>query len=120
MYRVGRRDEAELARLLQAALAGDERAYADFSQRGRVAGARLCPPRRIVHGGIDPEDIVQETLLAIHLKRHTWRDRCGGRALALRHRALQADRRLPAAGRRMEIAWTTAIRRAGANRRRSR
>src|SRR3546814_2198977 len=26
-----------------------------------------------MQGGIDPEDIVQETLLAIHLKRHTWR-----------------------------------------------
>jgi RNA polymerase sigma-70 factor (ECF subfamily) len=24
--------------------------------------------------GIDAEDIVQETLLAIHVKRHTWRD----------------------------------------------
>ena len=28
--------------------------------------------RRIEHG-VDPEDVVQETLLAIHLKRHTWR-----------------------------------------------
>src|SRR3546814_18114776 len=27
-----------------------------------------------MQGGIDPEDIVQETLLAIHMKRHTWRD----------------------------------------------
>jgi len=26
-----------------------------------------------MQGGIDPEDVVQETLLAIHLKRHTWR-----------------------------------------------
>ena len=28
---------------------------------------------RVVQGGIDLEDIVQETLLAVHLKRHTWR-----------------------------------------------
>jgi RNA polymerase sigma-70 factor (ECF subfamily) len=65
-------DEAELARLLRAAIAGDERAYADFLQRiaRLVRGfARL----RSGEGGVDPEDIVQETLLAIHLKRHTWR-----------------------------------------------
>jgi RNA polymerase sigma-70 factor (ECF subfamily) len=29
--------------------------------------------RKITHGGIDPEDVVQETLLAVHMKRHTWR-----------------------------------------------
>ncbi|SJM35594.1 hypothetical protein BQ8482_810001 [Mesorhizobium delmotii] len=29
--------------------------------------------RKIVQGGVDPEDVVQETLLAIHVKRHTWR-----------------------------------------------
>jgi RNA polymerase sigma-70 factor (ECF subfamily) len=30
--------------------------------------------RKVVRGGIEPEDIVQETLLAINMKRHTWRD----------------------------------------------
>ncbi len=30
--------------------------------------------RNIVRGGVDPEDVVQETLLAIHMKRHTWRN----------------------------------------------
>jgi RNA polymerase sigma-70 factor (ECF subfamily) len=66
------KDEAECSRLLRAGLAGDERSYADFLQHaaGHVRGYAR---RRIVHGGIDPEDIVQETLLAIHLKRHTWR-----------------------------------------------
>jgi RNA polymerase sigma-70 factor (ECF subfamily) len=54
-------DETELARLMRAALAGDERAHTD---------AR----RKVGQGGIDPEDIVQETLLAVHIKRHTWRD----------------------------------------------
>lgn len=65
------KDEAELARLLRASIAGDGKAYAEFLER--VAGlVRGVARRRIIHGGIDPEDIVQETLLAIHLKRHTW------------------------------------------------
>lgn len=62
------------ADLLRAALAGDNRAYDRFLQaitpvlravvlaKGRSLGAATC------------EDIVQEVLLAIHLKRHTWRD----------------------------------------------
>jgi len=67
-----RRDEAELARLMRAAILGDERAYGDFLHRAACL-VRGFARRKIVHGGIDPEDIVQETLLAIHLKRHTWR-----------------------------------------------
>ena len=66
------RDEAELARLLRAAIAGDEGAYGDFLQRAACL-VRGFARRKIVQGGIDPEDIVQETLLAIHMKRHTWR-----------------------------------------------
>ena len=62
------KDEAELARLMQAAIRGDEQAYADFLHRTAALIRGLC--RRIVQGGIDPEDIVQETLLAIHPKRH--------------------------------------------------
>ena len=65
-------DEAELARLMRAAIAGDERAYGDFLQRAACL-VRGFARRRIVQGGLDPEDIVQETLLAIHMKRHTWR-----------------------------------------------
>jgi RNA polymerase sigma-70 factor (ECF subfamily) len=65
-------DENELAMLLRAAIAGDEKAYATFL--GRTAAiVRGVVRRKIVRGGVDPEDIVQETLLAIHLKRHTWR-----------------------------------------------
>ena len=65
-------DEAELARLLRAALAGDEKAYAAFLHA--AAGlVRAFARRRTGQGGIDPEDIVQETLLAVHVKRHTWR-----------------------------------------------
>lgn len=67
-----RKDEPELARLMRAAISGDERAYGDFLQEAACL-VRGLARRMIVHGGIDPEDIVQETLLAIHLKRHTWR-----------------------------------------------
>jgi RNA polymerase sigma-70 factor (ECF subfamily) len=66
------KDEAELSRLLRAAIAGDERAYADFLHR-IAALVRGFVRRKIVQGGVDPEDVVQETLLAIHVKRHTWR-----------------------------------------------
>lgn len=65
------RDEAELAGLLRAAIAGDERAYAEFLARTALL-VRGFVRRKIVQGGVDPEDVVQDTLLAIHLKRHTW------------------------------------------------
>ncbi len=65
------REEAELARLLKAALQGDERAYAEFLRRAATL-VRGFARRRAGQASIDPEDIVQETLLAIHLKRHTW------------------------------------------------
>jgi RNA polymerase sigma-70 factor, ECF subfamily len=67
------KDEAELSRLLRAAIAGDERAYADFLHR-IAALVRGFARRKVVQGGVDPEDVVQETLLAIHVKRHTWRE----------------------------------------------
>ncbi|MEP7172220.1 MAG: sigma-70 family RNA polymerase sigma factor [Aestuariivirga sp.] len=67
-----RRDEADLARLMRAAILGDENAYGGFLQEAACL-VRSFARRKILHGGIDPEDIVQETLLAIHLKRHTWR-----------------------------------------------
>ena len=65
-------DETELVRLMRAALAGDERAYTEFLRRAACL-VRSFARRKVVRGGIDPEDIVQETLLAIHMKRHTWR-----------------------------------------------
>jgi RNA polymerase sigma-70 factor (ECF subfamily) len=66
-------DEKELVRLMRAAIAGDERAYSQFLQRAAYL-VRSFARRKIVHGTIDVEDIVQETLFAIHVKRHTWRD----------------------------------------------
>jgi RNA polymerase sigma-70 factor (ECF subfamily) len=66
-------DETELAGWLREALAGDEGAYARFLDRaGRLV--RALARRKLGDGvGVEPEDIVQETLLAIHAKRHTWR-----------------------------------------------
>lgn len=69
---LGSQDEKELAMLLRAAIAGDEKAYAIFLTR-IAAVVRGFVRRKIVHGGVEPEDVVQETLLAIHTKRHTWR-----------------------------------------------
>ncbi|HSK38182.1 MAG TPA: sigma-70 family RNA polymerase sigma factor [Arenibaculum sp.] len=67
-------DDDVLAGLMRAALTGDEAAYADFLRRA-AALVRRSARRKLAHDGtgLDPEDIVQETLLAIHLKRHTWR-----------------------------------------------
>ncbi len=66
-------NEQELASLLRTAIAGDERAYGEFLRRAAEL-VRAFARRRIMQGGVDPEDIVQETLLAIHAKRHTWRN----------------------------------------------
>ena len=64
--------ETELADLLRAALTGDQRAYARFLQditpvlRGivRARGAQFGPDTQ--------EDILQDILLSVHAKRHTW------------------------------------------------
>lgn len=62
-----------MAGLMRAARGGDEAAYTEFLRRAaeltrRAVGRRL---RTALPSGI--EDVVQETLLAVHLKRHTWR-----------------------------------------------
>ena len=59
---------------MRQALEGDEAAYrrllAGVAQRLRVQlRARLA---RWGASDVEAEDVVQETLLAIHLKRHTW------------------------------------------------
>jgi len=95
-------EEGELAGLMRAAVGGDEKAYAEFLRRAACL-VRGFARRKIVRGGIDPEDIVQETLLAIHVKRHTWRD--DGSVLPwvyaiARYKLVDAFRRQ---GRRVEI-----------------
>jgi RNA polymerase sigma-70 factor (ECF subfamily) len=99
---LGGTDEMELVGLLRAAIAGDERAYAAFLSDAACL-VRGFVRRKVMPGGIDPEDIVQETLLAVHLKRHTWRDGAYVKpwlyAIA-RHKLVDAYRRR---GHRVEI-----------------
>jgi RNA polymerase sigma-70 factor (ECF subfamily) len=94
--------EAELGTLLRAAIGGDEKAYATFLAHV-AARVRAFARRRAVQGGVDPEDVVQETLLAIHTKRHTWKSDAPVlpwiNAIA-RHKLVDAFRRQ---GRRMEV-----------------
>ena len=86
------------APLMRAALAGDEATYRRLLEEiGRAvrAMARAAFSRMRV-GDADVEDVVQETLLAIHLKRQTWD---GGLRLApwvnaiARHKIVDAMRR---------------------------
>jgi RNA polymerase sigma-70 factor (ECF subfamily) len=64
--------EAELARLMDAATAGDESAYREFLRQACLMIGKFVR-RRATGSGIDADDIVQDTLLAVHLKRHTRR-----------------------------------------------
>jgi RNA polymerase sigma-70 factor (ECF subfamily) len=95
-------NERELARLMRAAIGGDEHAYAEFLRRAACV-VRGLARRKAMQGGIDPEDVVQETLLAVHMKRHTWREDAPLMpwlyAIA-RHKLIDAFRRR---GRRAEI-----------------
>ncbi|QPC87317.1 sigma-70 family RNA polymerase sigma factor [Mesorhizobium sp. NBSH29] len=93
--------DAHIAGLLRKGIAGDERAYVDFLERA-AALVRGFARHRITSGSLDAEDIVQETLLAIHIKRHTWDNNAPVTpwlyAIA-RHKLIDAFRRN---GRRME------------------
>jgi len=66
--------EVDWADLMRAANAGDGAAYQRLL--GQLAPALRASARRgLARAGRpvnDAEDVVQETLLAIHLKRHTW------------------------------------------------
>src|SRR5579863_4880740 len=62
------------SQMMRASIAGDEGAYRRLLEdiaRSVRAMARAAFARARV-GDADIEDAVQETLLAIHLKRHTW------------------------------------------------
>jgi RNA polymerase sigma-70 factor (ECF subfamily) len=64
------------AELMRAANAGDEAAYARLLA-GIAPQLRGQIRRGLARAGVAPadvEDILQETLLAIHLKRHTWKE----------------------------------------------
>jgi RNA polymerase sigma factor (sigma-70 family) len=67
--------EARWAGWMREGLAGSERAYRDLLQE-LTPRIRMQARRQVMRYGAsvgDAEDIVQETLLAIHLKRHTWK-----------------------------------------------
>lgn len=67
-------DEEQWAVLMRAATAGDETAYRTFLQAVTPA-IRAAARRNLARYGLsagDAEDVVQDTLLAIHLKRQTW------------------------------------------------
>lgn len=65
--------EEKMAAALRAALEGDEAAYAAFLREAADAVRRVVRYRLAAATGVAVEDVVQETLLAVHLKRHTWR-----------------------------------------------
>ncbi len=62
-----------MATLMLAALKGDETAYAAFLRRAADLTRRAVARRMGAAYSTGVEDVVQETLLAVHLKRHTWR-----------------------------------------------
>jgi len=65
------------AELMQAANRGDGAAYHCLLKE-LVPVLRRVVSRGFAHRGLgsgDAEDVVQETLLAVHLKRHTWDER---------------------------------------------
>jgi RNA polymerase sigma factor (sigma-70 family) len=67
-------DEEEWAVLMRAAMAGDEAAYRTFL-KAITPSVRAAARRSLARYGLsaaDGEDVVQDTLLAIHLKRQTW------------------------------------------------
>lgn len=64
--------EDELRALLMAALSGNNTAYAAFLQRSS-GHVRAYFRRRLSAFPDDVEDLVQETLLALHNQRHTYR-----------------------------------------------
>lgn len=65
-----REKDRDIGRLFLAGLAGDEQAHRAFL--GRVAVHLRAYFRSKLRGGADAEDLVQETLIALHTKRHTF------------------------------------------------
>lgn len=65
---------AHWSALLGAAKRGDERAYARFLREATPVIRGLVRARGANLGQAAWEDVVQEVLLAVHAKRHTWRE----------------------------------------------
>ncbi|RFC62880.1 sigma-70 family RNA polymerase sigma factor [Fulvimarina endophytica] len=64
----------DLAQLFRSALAGNEDDYRRFLERAAASLRGFCRSR-LPPGlpGFDAEDLVQEILMAVHAKRHTWK-----------------------------------------------
>lgn len=71
---MGSAGEMPLDDLLRAANRGDEGAYAAFLRAVAPIVRGIARARAAGLGADAVEDIVQETLFAIHQKRHTWRE----------------------------------------------
>lgn len=65
--------EQHLADLMRAALGGSEAAYVTFLKEVTVLLRGFVRHKVGAGGQADAEDVLQEVLLALHLKRHTWR-----------------------------------------------
>ena len=95
--------EMPLDDLLRAANRGDERAYAAFLRAVTPIVRGIARSRAAGLGADAVEDIVQETLFAIHRKRQTWREDLPVRPwlyAIVRHKVVDA---LRARGRRVEV-----------------
>ena len=89
--------------LLRAANRGDQRAYAEFLRAVTPIVRGIARTRGGGLGADVIEDIVQETLLAIHQKRHTWREDMAVRPwlyAIVRYKVVDAFR---ARGRRLQV-----------------
>jgi RNA polymerase sigma-70 factor (ECF subfamily) len=63
--------EQQWTSLLERSIEGDSGAYRELLVRLTVALRKIVRSRAQA-AGLDPEDVVQEVLLALHLKRGTW------------------------------------------------
>ena len=94
------------SKMMKAAIAGDEGVYRRLLEeigRSVRAMARAAFARARL-GDADVEDVVQETLLAIHFKRHTWdpSQKLGPWVNAIaRHKIIDAMRRRGAGGSKL-------------------
>ena len=96
-------DAPPLDDLLRAANRGDQRAYAEFLRAVTPIVRGIARTRGGGLGADVIEDIVQETLLAIHQKRHTWREDMAVRPwlyAIVRYKVVDAFR---ARGRRVQV-----------------
>jgi RNA polymerase sigma factor (sigma-70 family) len=95
--------DTTLDELLRAANRGDQRAYAGFLRAVTPVLRGIARSRASGLGADVCEDIVQETLLAIHQKRHTWREDMPVRPwlyAIVRYKVVDAFR---ARGRRVQV-----------------